>query len=577
MGLKTRIADWALSVRAEETESRELDTMDPLLAVLLRQDTITRAKAMDIPAFAGCVRFISETVAGLPVRLYREIDGEVEEVQGDARVALLNDDTGDLLNGWQLKQALAADLVIDGGGYAYIERSLNSAISLHYIARQHISFLPGTDPIRKSCSIAVNGTRYNDFCFVKAVRNTADGVRGEGILQKNQLALALAYNTIKYENALIKTGGNRRGFIKSEKKLEKDALAQLREKWREFNETEKATMMVLNAGLSFQETSATSVEMQLSERKKTISDDICSLFGVSRAVLGGSPTDEEYAAAVKLAVLPALASIEAALNHDLLLVAEQDSHYFSFDTKELLRGSIDKRFSAYKAAIDANVLQIDEARYMENLPPLGLTFVKLGLQDVLYDPETRKFFIPNMNASGDFEGAAAPMVEERYVDYIKEADGKMNGSRPSGGSGKNAFTSPGSGGKMDYRKQLGELADPKYPDGTYDLETLADISYPDGYQVTFCQIGDAYTDKEFSDLAAEFIGYSSGKKADAGKFKSAPEISFNVRDFKQAYDLGVKWNQVNILNWKKRAEDMAIGIKYSDDWFISTGGTGIRR
>jgi len=36
---------------------------------------------------------------GLPVKLYRDTGGEVVEVLGDSRTALLNDDTGDVLNG----------------------------------------------------------------------------------------------------------------------------------------------------------------------------------------------------------------------------------------------------------------------------------------------------------------------------------------------------------------------------------------------------------------------------------------------------------------------------------------------
>ena len=45
-------------------------------------------------------------------------------------------------------------------------------------------------------------------------------------------------------------------------------------------------------------------------------------------------------------------------------------------------------------------MQIDEIRLRENLPPLGLDFVRLGLQDVLYDPETKQFYMPNMNQTG---------------------------------------------------------------------------------------------------------------------------------------------------------------------------------
>jgi hypothetical protein len=43
-------------------------------------------------------------------------------------------------------------------------------------------------------------------------------------------------------------------------------------------------------------------------------------------------------------------------------------------------------------------LQIDEIRSKENLEPLGLDFIKLGLADVLYNPTTKEIYTPNTNA-----------------------------------------------------------------------------------------------------------------------------------------------------------------------------------
>ncbi len=89
--------------------------------------------------------------------------------------------------------------------------------------------------------------------------------------------------------------------------------------------------------------------------------------------------------------------IECALNRDLLLEKEKGSLYWAFDTKELLKGSMKERFDAYKTALDANFMQVDEVRFAEDMEPLGLTWIKLGLQDVLYDPKTNTIYTPNTN------------------------------------------------------------------------------------------------------------------------------------------------------------------------------------
>lgn len=40
---------------------------------------------------------------------------------------------------------------------------------------------------------------------------------------------------------------------------------------------------------------------------------------------------------------------------------------------------------------------------MEGLPPLGLDFVKLGLNDVLYYPQKGQVYTPNTNQTVDVE------------------------------------------------------------------------------------------------------------------------------------------------------------------------------
>ena len=48
-----------------------------------------------------------------------------------------------------------------------------------------------------------------------------------------------------------------------------------------------------------------------------------------------------------------------------------------------------KRIKHIGAIAFSNCMQIDEVRYLENLEPLGLNFIKLGLQDVLFNPQTK--------------------------------------------------------------------------------------------------------------------------------------------------------------------------------------------
>ena len=393
---------WSFRLRADpEPEKKEAESNeDALLRASLSDDYMTRDQAMNVPAFAACVNKIAETVSTIPIRLYRLVDGKLEAVEDDARVRLLNDDTGDTLDGVQFKRALVRDYLTGKGGYAFINRTGNQIRSLHYVRESEVSFLFTSDPIFKDYDIMIQGTKYKPFEFLKVLRNTEDGRSGRSVVDENSEVLSVAYHSLEYEKNLVKTGGNKKGFVKSAKKLAEPAIKALKAAWRRLYQNNTENVVILNDGLEFQEASNTSVEMQLNENKKTNSDEICKLFNMPPAMINGGATEQDKTNFVQYCLNPILKEIECALNRDLLLESEKGSFYFAADTSELTKGDIEKRFRAYETACKNGFMQIDEIRLRENMPPLGLDFVRLGLQDVLYDPVTKQFYMPNMNKTG---------------------------------------------------------------------------------------------------------------------------------------------------------------------------------
>lgn len=386
--------------KRKRAENQAVPAMDDvLLRSLLDGETINRKKALNIPAVARCVNLISEIVSMIPIKLYREdvIDGKRKtvEVTDDGRCGLLNEDTKDTLDGIQFKRALVRDYLLDGNAYAYINKQRNAIKSLHYVDSSNIFISKNYDPIFKDYNISVLGKIYKPFEFIKILRATKDGASGTGIIEENNELLLSAYTTMKFEQSLVSTGGSKKGFIKAEKRISKEAMEAIRQAWKNLYCTNESNVLILNEGLDFKEASNTSTEMQLNENKNSLNNSILDIFGV--------PTNWDWETFIKTAVMPILTAIECALNRDLLLEKEKKSFYFAFDTKEITKGDIKTRFEAYKTALDSNLMQIDEVRYLENLEPLGLNFIKLGLQDVLFNPVTKEIYTPNTNQSTNIE------------------------------------------------------------------------------------------------------------------------------------------------------------------------------
>lgn len=382
-------------VRTEETTLEDL-----LLQAKLGEDRITKEMALNIPTLAGCLELVSNTIATLPIQLFKEENGKVTQVLDDNRVKLLNDDTRDTLDGFQFKKALVDDYLLMGNGYAYINKNRGKIESLHYVKESDVSINKNVDPIFKSYDILVGGATYYPHNFIKILRNTKDGATGTGIIESSNKLLTATYNSLVYENILAKTGGNKKGFIKSESsKLTDDAIRELKDQWGKMYSGNSENCIVLNKGLSFQESGSTSTEMQLNENKKANGIEICKILNVPPSMIegDGKANESDYEKFVKMAILPILRAILSSLNRDLLLEKEKKSFYFAFDIKELLKGDIEKRFKAYEIGIKNGFLSINEVRYEEDREPIKAfeDIIKLGLQDVLFNTKDNTIYTPN--------------------------------------------------------------------------------------------------------------------------------------------------------------------------------------
>ena len=380
---------------------REVDASDSLLRALISGTDVDKTILLQIPAVRGCLEKIAGTVCRLPIKLYRKVDGKVEEITEDARLRLLNKETGDTLNADEFWRAMLEDYYLGRGAYAYIRKNgIGEYEGLHYVEEEKVSVLKNYDPILKSYSIMVMGKTYHPFEFLKLHRRTKDGAEGIPLWQDNPLIFSVAYNSFVFEEKLVKKGGNKRGFIEAEDRLDKGAIESIKRAWNNLYSNNTDNVVVLNKGAKFKESSNTSVEMQLNENKESNAKDICGMFGFSSRILYGEATQEDRKEYIN-AIMSLLNVIETALDKDLLTEREKESFYFDFDTKELTRGSLKERYEAYALGLTNNFLQIDEVRAKEDMEPLGFKWVRIGLNDVLLDVEKGIIYTPNMNAVAD--------------------------------------------------------------------------------------------------------------------------------------------------------------------------------
>lgn len=412
----------------EDTQVDASVISDPLLRALIGGEGVDRDTIMNIPAISACVNMIADTVSSLKIKLYRKDKDRIEEVTDDHRTFLLNEDTGDTLDAVQFKKAMITDMFLGRGGYAYVNRVFGEVISIHYVEEQKIGFHKNCDPIFKDYMLEVGGRTYNPWQFITLLRNTRNGCYGRSIIEESPELWDIIYSSQQYEKTLVKKGGNKKGFLKAKNKVGEEVMRKLKEAFRKLYSNNSESVVVLNDGLEFQESSNTSVEMQLNENKETNNKDACKVFLIPPTIINGNPSEEDKKQYYQGCILPILTRFATAINRAMLLEDEKSTMFFAFDDTDLTKGDIEKRFEAYKIALDSGFMQLDEVRKNEKLPAFGLDFIKLGLQDVIYYPKENKIYTPNTDKLSEMAAQPALPEKDKIAPVQKEGDDIENES-----------------------------------------------------------------------------------------------------------------------------------------------------
>jgi HK97 family phage portal protein len=386
---------------------------DVLLRALLGGDTINTETAMSIPAVANAVNRVAAMVAILSVKLYElktDKDGReiTTEIKGDPRTFLLNVDGNDTLTSYNTRYNLAKDYLLEKGAFLYIKKSRGDIESLIYCPPDQVNAVVNdTDPLHKDGKYLVMGQQYELFDFVAVLRNSKNGIFGEGLRGQITKVMQTALNNILYEMGVTRKGGAQKGFLQSERELSKPAMEELKSAWRQMFSTNEENMMVLNKGITFTPANDNAVDLQINQRKQTLAKEIDGVFGIH---------NEKFDDIFRDAVVPVLEAIESALNKTMLTEEEKQNRFFQFDKTEVLKASLKERYEAYRIASDIGVLTKNEIRDKEDLQPIdGLDVVGMGLGDVLFDVKTKTYYTPNTGDTKKFD-------EDIVVDEEKETD-----------------------------------------------------------------------------------------------------------------------------------------------------------
>jgi HK97 family phage portal protein len=382
--LFSAIVGWMSPPKAQGG-GNSISTSKELEEVLLRQDwrsksgvPVTTETAMMVSAVSAAVSIIAESVAQLPLVIYRKTGDRKERATDLPLWTLLHDKPNEWQTSFEFREMLTLHVALWGNAYAFknivpSQNRITELLPIHpdrvqveqddrYVVTYRVSLPSGEQIILPKDRVF----HIRDRSF--------NGYQGMSRLKHGRDSIGLALVAEQWGAQLFGNGARPSGVLSTTSKLNGDQIKQIAESWRAAHGGGNALgTAVLDDGMTWSALTMNNTDAQFLELRKFQISEISRLYRIPPHMLGDleratfSNIEHQSLEFVKYSLMPWLKRWETAINTQLIGVGS--ANYAEFLVEGLLRGDTKSRFEAYQIAIMNGWMSPNEVRMRENLNP----------------------------------------------------------------------------------------------------------------------------------------------------------------------------------------------------------------
>lgn len=346
--------------------------------------SVTAESALQLSAVFACVRLISETIAGLPLRFYSvNGDGTRSPIKDHPLYRLLSNKPNRYQTRVEFFETIASQLALHGNAYAKISRA-----KIDRNERQIVELLPLMST-QVQVVLLDNGDityQYHDGRNVAIfsadsiwhVKLMSNGIIGMSPLDYARNSIGIAISAEDRVSRMANTGFKPSGILMIDKTLRPEQREQIRQAFSSLVDSGDDALKILEAGMKYQQISMNPRDVQLLETRRFQLEDIARFFGVPSVLINDTSASTVWGSGIyqivqgfyKLGLRPYLERIESSIEQHLLLPYERGQIEVEFDFSALLRGDEHTRMQTYKEAVLNGLATVNECRRREGLPPV---------------------------------------------------------------------------------------------------------------------------------------------------------------------------------------------------------------
>jgi HK97 family phage portal protein len=353
-----------------------LQTGNPLVVFAGKKNSVTEETALQISAVWAAVQLKSTTLSSLDMIFYR-MDAGVRVRLDDHYLARL---FSGKVNRYQTRveffETVGLNLYLTGNAFCLVQRTGKEITGLLPLMSSQVEVeLLNDGSLVYTYTDGLNVTAYSSDS-IWHLKMLGNGVKGLSPLQYAANSISMAISGEEWASNIIGNGGKPTGVLTYDKLLTKEQREQIKEKFRDLREGARDALMVLEAGMKYDQISLSPQDVQLLEARRFQVEDIARFFNVPSVMINdtsggtvwGSGIQEIIRGWYKLGFRPELERIEQSIIANLLAPEERRKVSVEFNFEELLRTEFEKRVEAGAKAVNAGLMTRNEWRKTEWLP-----------------------------------------------------------------------------------------------------------------------------------------------------------------------------------------------------------------
>ncbi len=343
---------------------------------------VDELRAMQTSAVYACVKILAETVASLPLHLYKKgKNGKNESAEQHPLYSCLYEMPNEEMTSFEFRETMMTSLLLWGNAYARKIKKNGHITELWYLKPQYMTVERDTQTgrIKYTYSDDITNQTYvyrpEQIFHIKGL--SLDGVTGLSPIAQAREAVGLSLATEEY-GAKFFGNGARPGGVLEHPGILKDP-EKLRESWNKvYQGTQNShKVAVLEEGMKYHTIGIAPEDAQFLETRKYQVNEICRIFRVPPHLVGDleratfSNIEHQSIEFVQHTIRPWLVRWEQAISRSLLDEKERLLYFARFNVDGLMRGDYKSRMEGYAVGRQNGWLSANDIRGLEDLPPIS--------------------------------------------------------------------------------------------------------------------------------------------------------------------------------------------------------------